>query len=69
LTSFLALYRGETIATAQIVAVAADPTLVADFAKRMLDEPEKPAKQDAVLGEVEQGRRQALRAVCSEAGE
>ena len=69
MTSFLALYRGETIGTAKIVAASADPTLVADFAKRMLAWPEERATPDAVLRELEQGRRRALKAVRNEVGE
>ena len=69
MTSFLALYHGETIGTAKIVAVSADPRFVADFAKRMLARPEERTTPDAVLRELEQGRRRVLEAVRNEAGE
>jgi hypothetical protein len=50
LTSFLALYRGESIGAAKIVAVNANPELVADFAGRMLKEPvEAEIVRDPVL--------------------
>ncbi len=68
MASFLALYRGETIGSAWLIAVSADPALVADFADRMLAEPE-PEGPDVVAIEVERGRRNALRVVRSEAGE
>ncbi len=38
-TSFLALYRGETVSGARIVALSADPQLVRDFATRLLESP------------------------------
>ena len=36
-TSFIALYRGETVSGARIVALIADPQLVRDFAARLLE--------------------------------
>ncbi len=39
MTSFLALYRGETVSGARIVALSADPRLVRDFAARLLESP------------------------------
>ncbi len=65
MTSFVALYRGESIADAKLVAVSAESELVHDFATRMLAEPADEA--DAALQELEQGRRRALRLVKSEA--
>jgi hypothetical protein len=41
-TSFLALYRGETVSGARIVALSADPQLVRDFAARLLESPPEP---------------------------
>jgi hypothetical protein len=38
-TSFIALYRGETVSGARIVALSADPQLVRDFATRLLVSP------------------------------
>jgi hypothetical protein len=63
MTSFLALYRGESIAGAKIVAVTAEPGLVRDFARRMLAEPQQ--EPDFVLRELENGRRRALELVRS----
>jgi hypothetical protein len=40
MTSFLALYRGETVSGARLVALSADPEMVRDFAARLVtDEP------------------------------
>ncbi len=63
--TFVALYRGRTIAESTIVAVSADPALVADFAARLLQQPVEPeaTEDDPVLRSVEQGRRKALRLI------
>jgi hypothetical protein len=66
LTTFLALYRGESVAAAKLLALTAEPELVCDFAKRMLARPEEQ-QPDEVLAELEHGRRRALRLVRSEA--
>ena len=53
MTTFLALYRGETISGASLVAVSADQKLVQDFAERMItDEPD-----DVVGTRYERGHR------------
>jgi hypothetical protein len=67
MTSFLALYRGESIAGAKIVAVTAEPQLVRDFAAQMLVRPEE--ESDPVLGELVSGRRRALELVRSRTSE
>ncbi len=47
-TNFLALYRGETVSGARIVALSADPRLVRDFADRLLESSsECPKKPDS----------------------
>ena len=68
MASFIALYHGDTISSAALVATTADPELVRDFAERMLSisEGEEP---DAILRELELGRRRALRLVRIEANE
>ena len=62
MASFIALYRGDTISSAELVATTADPDLVRDFAERLLSTPERQ-EPDAVLRELALGRRRALRLV------
>jgi hypothetical protein len=64
-TTFLALYRGESVSNAKLLALTADPEIVHDFAGRLLAGPE--AEEDAVALELERGRRRALKLVESEA--
>jgi len=66
-TSFVALYRGPTVSSAELVAVCTDPALVRELAEKMLAEPEEP-EPDAVLEELKRGRKWALRVVKDEAG-
>ena len=66
MASFIALYHGETISSAELVATTADPELVRDFAERMLSVPEEQ-EPDAVLRELELGRRRALGLVRDDA--
>jgi hypothetical protein len=54
-TSFLALYRGETVSGARIVALSADPQLVRDFAARLLESP--PERHTVSPGEETQCQR------------
>jgi hypothetical protein len=68
LISFVALYRGETIAAAKLVAVSAEPALVRDLTARLLAEPEDGGA-DVVLQELELGRRRVLQLVKTEASE
>lgn len=67
MATFLALYRGDSVSAAKLLALTAEPALVSDFAARLLAEPEEQEQQDAVLGELENGRRRALRLVEREA--
>jgi hypothetical protein len=67
-SSFLALYRGETVSSAKLVAVSADPRLVRGFASSLLDAHEE-RDLDPVLEELEDGRRRALHLVRDEHGE
>jgi hypothetical protein len=64
LTTFVALYRGKTIATAQLVAVSADAKLAAYVASQLLGEDDM--SDDPVLEKVRRGRRAALRVVKQE---
>ena len=65
-TSFVAIYRGSTIAGARLVAVSADPGLVADVCARLLESP-APNEPDTVAASIEHGRRAALRLIREEA--
>jgi hypothetical protein len=65
MTTFLALYRGTTIAEAKIVAVTADPALVAVVARQLLDTPQP--EDDPVVTAIERGRKHALRLIKREA--
>ena len=65
MTTFLALYRGDSIIAAKLVALTAESSLVSEFAARMLTEPEEP-EADLVLRELKRGRRRALELVKSE---
>jgi hypothetical protein len=67
-TSFVAVYRGATIATARLVAVSSEPALVAEVAARLLQElaVEEP---DPIAAKLEGGRRSALRLIAREAGD
>ena len=66
MASFLALYRGETIGSARLVAATTDTEIVRDFAERMLSQPEEQ-EADTVLRELELGRRRALGLVRDDA--
>jgi len=62
MTTFLALYRGESVGAAKLLALTAEPTVIREFATHLLVEPEE-REQDVVLQELEHGRRRALHRV------
>ncbi len=65
MTSFIAVYRGLTVGQARLIAVSADPALVADVSSKML---EKTARdEDKIINEIESGRRSALSLIVREA--
>ncbi len=64
MTTLIAIYRGDSIASARLVYVSADPVLAADIATRLLGD--HPASPDPAVAAVEQGRRQALRVIRAE---
>lgn len=45
MTAFLALYRGETVSGARIVALTADPALVRDFAAKLVGGEEEAVEE------------------------
>ena len=67
-TSFVALYRGESIAAAHLVAVSADPALVSQVTVRLL-EAAPGGDDDPAVRKLERGRRSALRLICREAAD
>ena len=64
--TFVAVYRGETISSARLVAVSTNTRLVADVVDRVLVEPD-PTQGDPVANAIVRGRRSALRAIRKEA--
>jgi hypothetical protein len=57
----VAVFRGETIDAARLVAVSIAPDLVADVAARLLaDTEDRRQSGDPVVNAVEAGRRRAL---------
>jgi hypothetical protein len=59
---FLALYEGDTVSSARLIAVSMDSELVREFATRVLDWELEEAANPAGR-EVELGRRRALKVV------
>ena len=69
MVTFLALYRGASLAAAELVAVSIDPTLIAAVAETLLRQPvaDGPPSEDPVLQSLSTGKRRALTAVHEEA--
>ena len=57
--NFVALYSGESVATARLICASADASLVNWVAQRLLME-EQAVDQDANVMAVQEGRRKAL---------
>lgn len=66
--TFIALYRGQTIGSARVVAVSADPDVVIRFADELLQK-NRRAELDPIMSAVDEGRREALQLVRDEAEE
>jgi hypothetical protein len=64
--SFVALYRGRDLPSAELVAVSTDPGLVADVASALLSRTPRGRPADPALGALNTGRRRALRVVARE---
>ena len=67
MTTFVCLYRGATIGDAQLVALSAEPRLVAEVVERLLHGLESPT--DPIQARITNGRRAALRLVRQEVGD
>jgi len=65
LATFLALYRGDSVSAAKLLALSANPQVVSDFAARLLEETGREQYRDPVLKELEHGRQRALQLVKS----
>jgi len=66
--TFLAVYRGRTIGEARMVAVSADPGLVAEVVDRLLDHSQMD-DDDPVIHAIDYGRVTALRLIKREHGD
>ena len=67
MVSFLALYRGSSVASAELVAVSTDPDLVGRYANDLLHNPDLEERTtDPALREILEGRRRALELVRDE---
>src|SRR5262245_48248449 len=67
MVSFITLYRGASIATAELIAVSTDPDLVAYVAGALLRERQAVPSRDPAASALARGRRRALRVVRTEA--
>ena len=65
MTTFLALYHGNTVNSSEILALTADRHIVEDFATRLLGEPSE-TPTNPVVNSIEEGRRRALEVVRDE---
>jgi hypothetical protein len=69
LATFIAVYRGKTVGEAEIIAVSADPHLVAQVTAQMLEiVPDASGEEpDPALTALRQGRHRALHIIRQEA--
>lgn len=67
MVTFLALYRGASLPSAELVSVSTDPELVAFVAETLLKE-RNGASDDPALAALTAGRRRALRILGSGGG-
>ena len=65
MTTFLAIYRGETVAAAKLVAVSADPVLVARTVSALREEIQR-FTDDGVLNAMEIAKHSALELIEEE---
>ncbi len=70
MATILAVYRGNSIASAKLIAATSNPDIVEDVAARLLCEPETDDGDDSpdtAIMLLERGRRQALWRILEEA--
>jgi len=65
-STFIAIYRGRTASDARLVALSADPALVARVVAAILAAPEPGRRDDPVVGAIDRARRQSLRLIQRE---
>jgi hypothetical protein len=65
MVTFIAIYRGKSVADARLIAVSADPALVGDVSARLLQHVSRE-HQDTVVNSLEEGRAAALRLINEE---
>lgn len=65
-STFVAVYRGQTVGEARLLAVSADPKVVGPVLDELLHDDAVEANDDAVLIELSTGRRTALRLAARE---
>ena len=63
MATFLALYRGDTVATSKLIAVTAEPALVRRVAARMLDKEHRGSNEDVVVRELGEGAKAHARKI------
>ena len=68
MTSFVAIYRGQTVGSARLIAVSANPGLVAEVSSKLLEDA-RHNDGDEVLEALDGGRRAALTLVAQKANE
>jgi hypothetical protein len=62
MTTWIAVYRGDSVPTAKVIAVSSEPSLVRSVARRLLLASEE--SPDPVMDASDAGRRTALRLVA-----
>ena len=65
-SSFIAVYRGHRASDARLVAVSADPALVATVVGRLLAVQRLQDADDPVIDEIDRARRSGLRLIQRE---
>ncbi len=66
--SFLALYRGNTLRDAEVMALSSAPEIIREFAERLLAEPLEGEERDPILRAAQEAKRGVLQLVRQEAG-
>jgi hypothetical protein len=65
-STFVAIYRGRTASDARLVAVSADPAIVATVVGQILAEHNPGPPEDPVVEGIDRARRQGLRLIQRE---